>query len=58
MARPRKPEGEKLQAITVYLPVSEIEDLEREGREEGREGASPQIRYVLTQRRKESRGRS
>lgn len=40
-----------LKAITVYLPEAEVDALNREAEENGRSGASAQIRFLLGQRR-------
>lgn len=45
---------EQLQAITVYLPLAEIEALELEAEINGRSGVSAQIRWLLNQRRVEA----
>lgn len=40
-----------LKAITIYLPPDEVEALNREADDEGRSGASAQIRWILAKRR-------
>lgn len=42
----------KLRPLTIYLPPEEVDALEREAREEGRTGASAQVRFILAQRRR------
>ena len=45
--------SDKLRPVTVYLPPEEMEALEREAAEEGRSGASAQVRFILAKRRRE-----
>jgi hypothetical protein len=45
---------EKLRPLTVYLPPEEVDALEREAREQGRSGASAQIRFILAERRRDA----